>query len=1394
MNEHTGVWVALIVLATSVIFVFSPLVFTGFFISVQSGGMNLTLWDSADSQGGSYKVYANGSPLGSGPSSTTLPIFFANYTNLTSEESINGSGVECNISFNISGGWTSSVNMWFNSSSLLYEYNKSFASRGFYYWNTTCNGSSQGYGMINATDNITVFNTPAGIYVPLADKNCSEDTACQHDFSADCYDIDDIDENNLIYSYVSGTEFNGFDINSATGAITVDVTSDSGCGEFEVSLTVQDPEGDGSVANKTFIVNAVNDEPNLQNLPFSSYQNSSFYNDIDATDEETPSGPFFFNITFLECYRPFNSEHTNLTECSNLFTINNTTGEINRTSNFTNLDVGEYTINYTVTDPGDNLTGTSTPPYTWLANETGWQVENFSVTDINDLPVIDPVPDQFWAQNENRILIINASDIDNGTLVFNTTTLYRNLSVYPNSSLFPITFNETSYLDNGTSLGNATMNYTSIGNNQVGNYTVNISVYDGRANGDYSILVDFTVTNINDQPNLSFVCNNYSVQGLEHYCDVGENTTDPDDFPSYVPYNDPVNGTLTFEINFTYCNKTFNQSDTNCSIFTIDNQTGVINYTNPLRKDSGNYTLNISVKDGGNLTDWVLFNFTAVPDYQPNITTSVPPQTATQNQSFFLSINATDLDNATDNLTFRSETYYNSTLLNNTLFPVETNNSLWPPGPAMGIMNYTPVNNSQVGNYTVKIIVNDTWDREDSILVNFTVYNINDPPVLNFSCANSTNEDIEYVCNVGNNTTDVDTETPYGDSLTYNLTFITGPPLFAINPTTGVVNFTATNDSWANDTYNFTYVLNISVTDSNGSVDWEEFNLTINAVNDPPDFNFTNRTGFENSTYFMNLSSITADEEGDIPFFYNLTFVNCSRVNGTNCSIFDINYTTGVINRTSDFESGEVGNYTINVTVRDSGNTINPHNATRSKLVDFTISSVNYPPFADIIWSVPSNVVNENTTIIFLINVTDLNGDYLYCTWYKNGTQIGSVDECQDDNSWNYETDFEESGNWTFRLEVTDSYLTDSDEFDVTILNTNRAPELVFSIPPQEWPMNNPKYLYPNFTYYVRDPDNHNNVSNDDNNLTITYTLPSHMASVQVGGQSSPATVVPNWTGGLTFVPEYDWYGIEYIIFTVNDSEYNVSSNNITLNVSYSEKETETIVQQVGGGGYTTTETKIASLTITVSPLGRVGSYNQTSVKVTFENTGEVTLKDINIMSYVNESKEISLDFTMRNVSQLSVGENASSNLTITTHELTKGNYEIKITGAVTNPKFSQSTTIYLRPLFNQTRLRERMQLTKDLFQDNPECLDLTELIFEAERELSQDNLERASELTETALENCRDIIKYTNATKRKITPGLENIPINEIMIALLAIALFSILAYLLIERRAEIKEDKRKG
>ncbi|MCD6371356.1 MAG: hypothetical protein J7L39_01400 [Candidatus Aenigmarchaeota archaeon] len=82
--------------------------------------------------------------------------FYANYSNATSGESIYGTGVTCNISFNISGSWTSWEQMTYNSSSKLYEYNRSFTEVGTFNWNVSCDGSSLGYDPLTTSDTFTI--------------------------------------------------------------------------------------------------------------------------------------------------------------------------------------------------------------------------------------------------------------------------------------------------------------------------------------------------------------------------------------------------------------------------------------------------------------------------------------------------------------------------------------------------------------------------------------------------------------------------------------------------------------------------------------------------------------------------------------------------------------------------------------------------------------------------------------------------------------------------------------------------------------------------------------------------------------------------------------------------------------------------------------------------------------------------------------------------------------------------------------------------------------------------------------------------------------------------------------------------------------------------------------
>ncbi|MBU0470154.1 MAG: hypothetical protein KJ984_01635, partial [Nanoarchaeota archaeon] len=88
--------------------------------------------------------------------------FFANYSD-SSGNSITGAGVFCEISFNTSTTFSTPINMTYNATSLLYEYVRSFTSAGTFYWNGTCDGSSQGYDILSGVDSILVTNNPPSI-------------------------------------------------------------------------------------------------------------------------------------------------------------------------------------------------------------------------------------------------------------------------------------------------------------------------------------------------------------------------------------------------------------------------------------------------------------------------------------------------------------------------------------------------------------------------------------------------------------------------------------------------------------------------------------------------------------------------------------------------------------------------------------------------------------------------------------------------------------------------------------------------------------------------------------------------------------------------------------------------------------------------------------------------------------------------------------------------------------------------------------------------------------------------------------------------------------------------------------------------------------------------------
>ena len=308
--------------------------------SINGSKANLTIWDSTDSELINYDA----------------PItFYANYTNTTSGNTLNGSDFNCTFSENSTGSWTTPINITFNNTIEAYVYNKSFARVNVSYFNMSCIDKTGGYNNLSLVDsyqvgwanlsinlgtNVTTNGTNVTIYGHINLSDSSNAT------------------NNDISIYVNGTKL-FYDSDArllvATGSSTSPETDSYG----DYNYTFKSPGDDGSfeiVVNLTYSgiyaalsVNMTVDatEPNVSL-------------DAPINDFNTTSSSIIFNWTVTD------NIDTNMT-CN--LTINN---EINASdiianngtrTNYTVSGINEGTYLWNVTCV-DNSTNTNTSQ-TW---------------------------------------------------------------------------------------------------------------------------------------------------------------------------------------------------------------------------------------------------------------------------------------------------------------------------------------------------------------------------------------------------------------------------------------------------------------------------------------------------------------------------------------------------------------------------------------------------------------------------------------------------------------------------------------------------------------------------------------------------------------------------------------------------------------------------------------------------------------------------------------------------------------------------------------------------------------------------------------------------------------------------------------------------------------------
>jgi hypothetical protein len=454
-------------------------------------------------------------------------------------------------------------------------------------------------------------------------------------------------------------------------------------------------------------------------------------------------------------------------------------------------------------------------------------------------------------------------------------------------------------------------------NEEVGEWLINVTVTDDSMESDWNVFT-IDVTNTNDPPTIDPVFIDEIEEDELFWYNFTAQDIDPTD--------DEIEWSL----------------ETNAMFLSINSLTGNLSGT-PTNNDVGEWWINVTAFDGNGGFDQVnrTIRVVNVNDAPEILTESLPDATEDEFYSFIM--NATDMDPTNDLISWSLE---NTDLV--TLEIISTT----------GNLSFTP-SNGDVGDHWAVIRATDTFGAYDEVNLSFTVMNTNDDPVIETISLPNAIEDQEYWFVL--NGTDID---PTDDVLTWTINDTDAEFLF-LNSATG--NLTALP---LNEDVGVWYV-NITLDDGMGGMDWENFTIIVENVNDPP---VVNRSGIvlemeeDIGSREIDLYDVFVDRDGDL-----LTFDFEVNENFT-VIIFD-----GVANITprEDF-------YGTESIVFSASDGINETSTSISVFVE----QVNDPP-QDI--TVDFNITYvEGGSQLVSASAEDVDGDELTYTWMSNITgEIG---------------------------------------------------------------------------------------------------------------------------------------------------------------------------------------------------------------------------------------------------------------------------------------------------------------------------------------------------------------------------------------------------------------------
>ena len=1212
------------------------------------------------------------------------------------------------------------------------------------------------------------------------------------------------------------TWLNGSSINSTTGNISF-LPSNSEVGVYHINVTVNDTTGLSTSQDLQININDVNDAPNLTiacspNLTAITTEEALFECWINATDVDAgETVTFSANYSFLALNGSAITVEggkagvlLNLTPTdANVgtrwvnFTVTDSQGlKDSALLNFTILNFEEWpyftnisnnisayanTLLYYNIDAADN--DSNTPQGTTLQ-----YTDNTTLFDINiNTGVISFIPTNASGTHWVNITVNDSTDrstsyIVNVTINPNTapvftangnismtesTLFYYNMSV----NFTDVEGNNYTFIDNTTFFdigiyGNITLNATEL---DVGVHWVIINATDVYG-ATSSYTMNFTVYNVNEPPLLFTVDGRNYTEGNTINFNVSANDSDL--------LNSANNENLTFSFNYSWIT------------FTKSNSTTARIYFTAGAASAGNFTVNVTVNDtaGNQASGTFYLNILESQGYPQFTYVCDNNRTAIEDQRITCSINATDTD-AGASLTFSAN--YSWFLLNGSAITIDESNT------ASSLVNFTPVYTG-VGNFSVNISVTDGVFINTTV-ISFNVSSVNDQP--NITTRGPAVVYTQHSLRYDVNATD---EEDGNDALTGNLTFVTNDSRFSIDKA-GILEFSP------NTTQNGTYWVNVTVNDTSGYGFSSVLNITVYTDNAPtcsailrggvPTTPPSNFTMVENDSTGNFITTCT-DLEGDTIYYYwfwngtlnasgttastwnytaslsdrgnkNITFIVGDNVYNTtyywNVTVYELNVAPQMYKDIPNITSGWFQNSDRGISLTeyfyDSNNDALTYDwyyyATNES---FDSISSKWQVIQGT-WNVSNNVTN------YFYNQSSTSGD-TYVTYgtsnYENITSLelkiraygtktaGVCFKAQESNCNN---------SYRAYIDGTNSKLT----FDVyqsgTATSTNNSQSLTINNDVWYWLKVKAKtniievYYSNNSVNYTLAYNTTNSTYTNGKILLFTSSTRADFDDVVMKTYNIPNFTLSlnTSTSNLSFSPLADWWGEVPMRITASDGNRTRESNIFYLTVYHATPgtETTTVTQQSAGG--TTSFTQTASLDIIVPSMLTIDQLTTTLVPIVLNNSGEVALNLLKLTAFTNSS-QFKLKFDKNNWEILGVGEKVTATLEIEAGALSPERYVIELAGVSKSPRLRQTAKINVdvreRQAALKTQLKENIQFTRDLFLQNPECLELTELLDRAEEKYDEGEYQEGLDLVKTANEGCKNFIAQK---ERRVIAAAKN-------------------------------------